>query len=892
MQGIIIARMSLCRAFVAIIAVAGTVAGWTATVLAQGKPAVRVELRPVASVDAAELVRINQELLKQGLPPFRSIRRMPAPERGLRIADRMIEAAAPGQGVRPWAIAPPVPPPQPLGPIPGTDFQALLDNFTSIPPDTHGTAGPEHLLTMLNTEVNIQTKDGVPLVGWPILLEAFWLPTGAKGFFDPRIIYDPGAGEWIAIVLSGGDQPDENDAHSQVHLAIHPGVNPSVGAWTFFNIPADPGGVDDAWADFPDVGVNDKWVAITVNMFSISRCLGGINDDLPCKGNDELCPGGSCEDGEFIGVKMWVIERPVPLGGPVGPPAGLHIFPTAFDTSGGYNTFTLRPCLTFGGSDTLYLVDVVNGIVDAGTGRKLLRLSELNGAVAAPAWSVTPGSAYGAATGFFIVPATGDFNIAQVGAPQLGAAPGQRIDTGDARLQNAVFRNDRVWCTHSGGRPAQAANTRTAVFWYELDPAAMPNPIVQSGDIDGGDMVHHFYPSISANARNDMLIGFSRCDATKFAEGVYTGRHASDPAGTVNVITVLKAGVDTYIKGFPNTIRWGDYSATVVDPADDLTFWTIQEYAEADVGPNPSDDRWGTWWGSATLFPPPDGDLLYDNFRPLDDFGQPASQKAVDVPFFAETADDFVLPGEGNNLYLLDQVRFATVGADPVFWDGVKITIYLDGERCEEPGPLDKGPAGEPAQDGSREHFPYCLDPYGVVCELKVPMDDHVFFQDLPEIVCSGPAFDIRCFDLKPFGCTLDKNQKYWIAIAPEVDFNPFGQTYLVLSANNLDHPAQQFFPLAGINTWTKIPGNMDACPDAPPAGFAQDIVLQIFANKEPFVPSCPWDCFDGNGDVGLLDFLALLAEWGLVGAPCDFNGDGVNIVDFLKLLGHWGPCP
>jgi hypothetical protein len=36
---------------------------------------------------------------------------------------------------------------------------------------------------------------------------------------------------------------------------------------------------------------------------------------------------------------------------------------------------------------------------------------------------------------------------------------------------------------------------------------------------------------------------------------------------------------------------------------------------------------------------------------------------------------------------------------------------------------------------------------------------------------------------------------------------------------------------------------------------------------------------------------LALLASWGQVGAPCDFDGGGVGIVDFLKLLANWGPC-
>jgi hypothetical protein len=57
-------------------------------------------------------------------------------------------------------------------------------------------------------------------------------------------------------------------------------------------------------------------------------------------------------------------------------------------------------------------------------------------------------------------------------------------------------------------------------------------------------------------------------------------------------------------------------------------------------------------------------------------------------------------------------------------------------------------------------------------------------------------------------------------------------------------------------------------------------------------IPLCPWDCADGNGTVDTVDFLALLAEWSLVGSPCDFDGGGVTTVDFLALLAAWGDCP
>ncbi len=55
---------------------------------------------------------------------------------------------------------------------------------------------------------------------------------------------------------------------------------------------------------------------------------------------------------------------------------------------------------------------------------------------------------------------------------------------------------------------------------------------------------------------------------------------------------------------------------------------------------------------------------------------------------------------------------------------------------------------------------------------------------------------------------------------------------------------------------------------------------------------ACPAD-LDGDGSVGILDLLALLAAWGTdPGGPPDFDGDGtVGILDLLTLLANWGAC-
>ena len=63
-------------------------------------------------------------------------------------------------------------------------------------------------------------------------------------------------------------------------------------------------------------------------------------------------------------------------------------------------------------------------------------------------------------------------------------------------------------------------------------------------------------------------------------------------------------------------------------------------------------------------------------------------------------------------------------------------------------------------------------------------------------------------------------------------------------------------------------------------------------ANGVPDECDCPADCGDGDGMVGIDDFLALLSVWGQTGVPCDIDNGGVGITDFLALLAAWGPCP
>ena len=82
-------------------------------------------------------------------------------------------------------------------------------------------------------------------------------------------------------------------------------------------------------------------------------------------------------------------------------------------------------------------------------------------------------------------------------------------------------------------------------------------------------------------------------------------RHAgTDPPNSIREPVTLKDGEGPYTKTRGGLNRWGDYSGAQVDPSDDLTLWTVQEYARIPTGRGDGSGRWGTWWGRVGGGPP------------------------------------------------------------------------------------------------------------------------------------------------------------------------------------------------------------------------------------------------------------------------------------------------
>ncbi len=93
--------------------------------------------------------------------------------------------------------------------------------------------------------------------------------------------------------------------------------------------------------------------------------------------------------------------------------------------------------------------------------------------------------------------------------------------------------------------------------------------------------------------------------------------------------------------------------------------------------------------------------------------------------------------------------------------------------------------------------------------------------------------------------------------------------------------PAVLLHPGDGIKIRLRpAPGGLPELP-----GFGDDDEEELIL--------CKGDCGDGDFQVTVVDFLALLAQWGLIGSSCDMGlgAPGVDIEEFLNLLAHWGAC-
>ncbi|MGH3362840.1 MAG: hypothetical protein ACRDOM_10330, partial [Nocardioides sp.] len=432
-------------------------------------------------------------------------------------------------------------------------------NSGSIPPDTMGAVGPDHIVEMINGNLEIFDKTTGASVE-DASLNNFWTnrvgvgPFNAGRVFDPRIVYDPASERWFATVIDDDIDADNNgtsETSSNLFVGRSDTSDPT-GDWDGLTIDADTVGAEE-FHDYETLGLDADGV------YSCTQDFQG--------GGNESCyslPKADLLQAAPTAANLTRFEAT---------PAGLPA------TSGSW-----QPALDFGLSDG-------RAAILGSTGTALQR-TDIFGAAGAGA---TLGTS---------VPIAGDPGHA---GPPAARQPDD-TDAGDAAetienvaprfVGNVVERGNSLWAAHA----VQGSGANSAIRWYQINEST--NTVQQTGLVDDPNRDFH-EPSITVNAHGDVVIGYTCSGPTLSPSVCVSLGQTAGGVTTFQAPEILATGNGYYYRdsctppGCNERNRWGDYSATVVDPVDPCSFWTFQEYVAVggtgDVGPGEAESgAWGT----------------------------------------------------------------------------------------------------------------------------------------------------------------------------------------------------------------------------------------------------------------------------------------------------------
>jgi len=392
------------------------------------------------------------------------------------------------------------------------------------PADTMGAVGPDHVVELLNGRYAVYDKHTGALVASSSLVE-FWSAAGVPPpedyAFDPRLIYDRASQRWYA---SSVDARTSDDA---LVVAVSKGADPTSG-WTGFAIDPTPGA--SRWTDFPTLGVDADGVYV-----ALARAVAGT--------------------GAQIGTAVVVLPK-ADLLAPLPSVSGATIFTSSFGQTG-YNP---QVAVNLDGSGLP--MPILSGDL-AYLGQ--IQAARIEGPVEAPSL-----------VGGVLIP------VDPADGPPDAAQPGPKLDLETGGGPNVSFfgastvlQNGSLWAVQGIKQDGRAA-----IRWFELDPAT--NIVLDSGVIADPELAL-YYPSIAVNEFDQAVIGFSGSSETTFVSAYAVAGERIGGAMTFGEPFLLQAGRSDYEQlDFKGRNRWGDYSATVVDPSDPRRFWTFQEYASAE----------------------------------------------------------------------------------------------------------------------------------------------------------------------------------------------------------------------------------------------------------------------------------------------------------------------
>ena len=426
------------------------------------------------------------------------------------------------------------------------------DGISAIPPDSVGDVGPTQVLMHANGRVKVYDKFTGAVGGLDVLDTTFWNSVrGGIGISDPRVEYDRLSGRWFLCMINVAS------TSNRIMIAVSSGPTiTNTASFTFFQFAMDfaPAGIDAGhFADYPTLGVDSNALYIGTNNFTSSV------------GSFANTTGYVVNKANLLASTLTVTAfRGLAVGAGTGPytPQGVSNDDATF-TEGyfigtdnvNFSQLDIRRVSTPGG------VPTISG----------------NLIIAVPATTYPLGGFTG------------------VGVPYQGATSARTLDDLDDRLfQAQILRNNitntsTLWTSHNiqvdTTGTASDSGGRDASRWYQIQNLTTTPSLLQSGTLFDSAALNpnsYWIPSTAMSGQGHMAIGSSSAGNSRFPEVWAAGRLRTDTLGATQAPTQVQSSTTTYnLQGAGVKQRWGDYSRTNIDPCDNQTFWTVQEYCDA-----------------------------------------------------------------------------------------------------------------------------------------------------------------------------------------------------------------------------------------------------------------------------------------------------------------------
>lgn len=435
------------------------------------------------------------------------------------------ELGAPGRAPAPGSLAPDL-----LERFAGVDILTDTTAGLSIPPDSQIAVGPGVYLQATNTALLLAARSGTnPRT---VNLNEFFSEPFQFSVFDPKLFYDRFSRRFFLVSLGRSEQPQQSFLYLAVSRSETPGGFGDED-WCRYRINARREG---SWADYPGLGVNERWVGVSVNQFGFDDTYDTAYVYAMTKAslvaNGPACPS-------FPGYSLFAAE---------GDPGGSLVF-------------TMQPAQHLSRNNLpgapLFFVNTRFAATNVYT-----------------VWRLT-------GTGLDDAQVTGEL-VSTVEsydfpprAPQAGG--GEDLETGDVRVTHAVFRAGRLWAVHASGCVIGLAPNESCIRAVEFAPGVL-STTVASEQTFGNAGWYYFWPGVSVNLAGDVVVAFERARADRFLDVAYNGRPAGaerfDPARALQLGQCPLDDVDGSGRN-----RTGDFIGIQTDPGDNRTFWIAGEYA-------------------------------------------------------------------------------------------------------------------------------------------------------------------------------------------------------------------------------------------------------------------------------------------------------------------------